>query len=86
MNDWQRGSIQWDRSETVPAPPWSVSIPHPRLSIAAPCYNEEAGLAEFHRQATDAAGAAAGDDYEIVMVNDGSGDRTRAVTRTLSAH
>ncbi len=85
MNHWQREPIQWDRSETVPAPPWSASDPHPRLSIVAPCYNEEAGLAEFHRQATDAAIAAVGDDYEIVLVNDGSGDRTLAVMRTLSA-
>jgi len=55
------------------------------LSIVAPCYNEQACLAEFHRQATQAARAAVGEDYEIILVNDGSRDATLAVMRALAA-
>ena len=48
----------------------------PRLSIVAPCYNEEAGLEEFYRRMTAAAQATVGSDYEFVLLNDGSADRT----------
>jgi polyisoprenyl-phosphate glycosyltransferase len=55
----------------------------PRLSIVAPCYNEEAGLEEFYRRMTSAAQAAAGSDYELLMLNDGSSDRTWAILADL---
>ena len=45
-----------------------------KLSIVATLYNSAPHLAEFHRRATAAARALAGDDYEIVLVNDGSPD------------
>lgn len=57
----------------------------PRLSIVAPCYNEQGCLREFHRRAQAAARAAVGDDHEIVLVNDGSRDRTWAVIQGLVA-
>src|SRR4029453_11104173 len=44
------------------------------LSIVVPCFNEEACLAELHRRLTSAAQTAAGDDYELVLINDGSSD------------
>ena len=56
------------------------------LSIVVPCYNEEACLAELHRRLTAAARAAAGDDYEIVLVNDGSRDRSWAMMRRLAGN
>jgi dolichol-phosphate mannosyltransferase len=55
----------------------------PRLSIVAPCFNEEQGLLEFHRRMTAAAQATAGSDYEFVLLNDGSTDRTWAVMAEL---
>jgi polyisoprenyl-phosphate glycosyltransferase len=55
----------------------------PRLSIVAPCYNEEAGLEEFYRRMTAAAQATAGSDYEFVLLNDGSSDRTWAIMTDL---
>jgi polyisoprenyl-phosphate glycosyltransferase len=55
----------------------------PGLSIVAPCYNEEAGLEEFYRRMTSAAQAAAGSDYELLMLNDGSSDRTWAILADL---
>ncbi len=56
----------------------------PSLSIVAPCYNEEAVLPEFHRRAAAAARDACGGDYEIVLVDDGSRDRTWSVIAELA--
>ena len=57
----------------------------PSLSIVVPCYNEEACLGELHGRLTAAARSVVGDDYEIVLVNDGSRDRSWEMMRTLSA-
>ncbi|WP_426443183.1 glycosyltransferase family 2 protein [Bradyrhizobium genosp. P] len=42
----------------------------------APCYNEEDGIAELIRRCRQSASDVAGDDYEIVLVDDGSADGT----------
>jgi polyisoprenyl-phosphate glycosyltransferase len=55
----------------------------PRLSIVAPCYNEEAGLEEFYRRMTEAARQTVGSDYELVLLNDGSTDRTWSIMTDL---
>jgi glycosyltransferase involved in cell wall biosynthesis len=57
----------------------------PRLSVAAPCYNEAAGLREFHRRMTQACMAAVGESYEIVLVDDGSQDATWTEIEGLAA-
>ena len=44
------------------------------LSIVVPCFNEEPCLAELHERLGAAARTAVGDDYELVLVNDGSRD------------
>jgi glycosyltransferase involved in cell wall biosynthesis len=46
------------------------------LSVVVPCYNEEACLAELHARLGAAARGVAGEGYEIVLVNDGSSDRS----------
>ncbi|NOJ50920.1 glycosyltransferase family 2 protein [Bradyrhizobium archetypum] len=46
------------------------------LSIVVPCYNEEDGIAELIRRCRQSASDVAGDDYEIVLVDDGSSDGT----------
>src|ERR1051325_10299905 len=51
-------------------------MPWVPVSIVVPCYNEEGCLAELHRRLTAAARAAVGEGYEIVLINDGSRDRT----------
>jgi polyisoprenyl-phosphate glycosyltransferase len=56
-----------------------------RLSIVAPCHNEATGLAELHRRVSIVARAVAGEDYELVLVNDGSSDHTWEVMRNLVA-
>lgn len=55
------------------------------LSIVVPCYNEEACLRELHVRLTRAAEAAVGAGYEIVLINDGSRDRTWEIMRELAA-
>src|SRR5262245_43985643 len=45
------------------------------LSVVAPCFNEEAVLPAFYHRLT-AACAGLGLPYELVLVNDGSRDRT----------
>jgi dolichol-phosphate mannosyltransferase len=55
------------------------------VSVVVPCFDEEQVLPEFHRRASDACGAAAGDDYEIVLVDDGSRDGTWALIQGLAA-
>jgi len=45
-----------------------------KLSIIATLYRSGSHLEEFHKRSTVAARSIAGDDYEIVLVNDGSPD------------
>jgi dolichol-phosphate mannosyltransferase len=60
-------------------------MPTLKLSIVVPCYNEEACLRELHVRLTRAAEAAVGAGHEIVLVNDGSRDRTWEIMRELAA-
>lgn len=45
-----------------------------KLSIVSTLYQSSAHIEEFHRRAGRAAQEAAGEDYEIILVNDGSPD------------
>lgn len=56
----------------------------PRLSVVAPCYNEEASLERFAERMRAACRAAVGESFEILLVNDGSRDRTWEVIRGLA--
>jgi polyisoprenyl-phosphate glycosyltransferase len=55
----------------------------PYLSVVAPCYNEEESLPEFYRR-TAAVCSALDRPYEIILVNDGSRDRTWHIMQDLS--
>ena len=57
---------------------------HLPLSIVVPCYNEEACLQELHARLAKAAASVVGDDYEIVLVNDGSRDRSWTIMQELA--
>ena len=48
----------------------------PALSVIAPCYNEEGGVGNFAARMTAAARAVVGEDFELLLVNDGSKDGT----------
>ena len=53
------------------------------LSVVAPCYNEEGSLPAFVERMCAAARAVAGEAFELVLVNDGSKDRTWACIQAL---
>ena len=59
-------------------------MPSVPLSIVVPCYNEEGCLAELHRRLSAAAAGVVGDAYEIVLINDGSKDRTWPIMQELA--
>jgi len=54
------------------------------LSIVVPCFNEEACLPELHARLGAAARIAVGEDYELVLINDGSRDASWAKMRLMA--
>ncbi len=56
----------------------------PRLSVVAPCYNEQDSLGELHQRVSVASRDVVGNDYEFVLVNDGSRDETWSMLVALS--
>ncbi|HET8749573.1 MAG TPA: glycosyltransferase family 2 protein [Sphingomicrobium sp.] len=56
----------------------------PALSIVVPCFNEEACLGELYERLTAVARASVGEDYEIVLVNDGSRDSSWSVMQRMA--
>jgi dolichol-phosphate mannosyltransferase len=55
-----------------------------RYSIIAPCWNEEANIPELYRRVKEVLDRAAG-SWELVLINDGSTDRTGEIIRQLHA-
>ena len=72
-------------SPQAPAPSWNRS-PYalPGLTIVLPCFNEEANVADAIRMAVGACELCA-DDYEIVVVDDGSSDATATIAAQFAA-
>jgi glycosyltransferase involved in cell wall biosynthesis len=69
------------------APTGAVDHPKPspiELSVVAPCYNEEDGLAEFYHRTTAAIKAAGVTSYELLLVDDGSSDVTWTTIKYLA--
>jgi dolichol-phosphate mannosyltransferase len=54
------------------------------LSIVVPCFNEEACLPALHERLGAAARTAVGENYEILLVNDGSHDASWAVMQAIT--
>ncbi len=54
----------------------------PKFSVVAPAYNEEETLPEFYRQVREVMDGL-GESWELVLINDGSTDRTGQVMREL---
>jgi dolichol-phosphate mannosyltransferase len=61
-----------------------MSVTSPKLSIVAPCYNEADGLPAFVERMTAAAEACVGEAYELILVNDGSRDRTWSCIQAMA--
>ncbi len=57
-----------------------------KLSVVATLYRSAATVVDFHRGASDAARRLVDDDYEIVLVNDGSPDTSLALAVALTTH
>lgn len=54
------------------------------LSVVVPCYNEQDGILELHRRVSAVCQACVGDDYELLLVNDGSKDGTWKTMKELA--
>jgi putative glycosyltransferase len=54
------------------------------LSVVTTLYHSAPHIAEFHRRAGTAAGQLAGEDYEIIFVNDGSPDDSLDIAVALA--
>ncbi len=67
-------------TQTVPQP--RTDHRRPMYSIVAPVYNEEAILLELYRRVT-ATMESLGEPYELILVNDGSTDRSPEIMRQL---
>lgn len=61
-----------------------MSTDRPTLSVVAPCFNEEGVLHELYRRISQVLDGA-GEAWELVLVNDGSRDRTPQIMRELHA-
>ncbi len=59
------------------------SASRPRLSVAVPCFNEEGSLQHLYVRLTAVCSRIVGNDYEIVLINDGSRDRSLPMMRQL---
>ncbi len=55
-----------------------------KLSVVIPCYNEEAVIHELYRRVAPVCRNLVGDRYELLLVNDGSVDKTWAMLQELA--
>ena len=55
------------------------------ISVAVPCYNEEAALLPFFEVLTDVAGKMNSVEFEFLFINDGSKDKTLEKIKELAA-
>ena len=70
----------------VSSPPPAGPLPALALSVVAPCYNEEGSLPAFVERMCASARAVVGEAFELVLVNDGSRDKTWPCIQALSLH
>jgi polyisoprenyl-phosphate glycosyltransferase len=57
------------------------------LSIVVPCFNEETGVEELVRRCNESAASAVGNNYELILVDDGSTDGTwHAITSQIGRY
>ncbi|MFM1814462.1 MAG: hypothetical protein RLZ98_1157 [Pseudomonadota bacterium] len=56
-----------------------------KLSVVIPCYNEQEVLEELRRRLVPVCEQVAGNDFEIVLIDDGSSDRTRSMMKRFQS-
>jgi polyisoprenyl-phosphate glycosyltransferase len=62
-----------------------MTVPAPRVSVAIPVYNEELVVPELLRRVGSVLDATPGGPHEIVIVDDGSRDRTLTLLQTAAS-
>ena len=67
-----------------PALPANASAPAPVLSVVIPTYNEALNVEELVRRLSQALEPALGSDYELIVVDDDSPDRTWELAQRLA--
>src|SRR5690349_17434991 len=63
----------------------AVARARPALSVVVPCFNEAGALGHLHDRVSQVCKESIGDDYELVLVDDGSRDATWGVIASLCA-
>ena len=61
------------------------AMQRPALSVVIPCYNEAACLSVLYSRVAAAARTAVGEDFEILLINDGSRDDSWPIMQALAA-
>ena len=64
---------------------FAISPEKVEISVVSPCYNEEAVIHEFVKRMKNACRMLDGRSFEIILVNDGSRDRTWSLIEKLSS-
>ena len=77
INDPVGVAAGWSQSQVA-------SDPNLRLSVVVPCYNEQESLAELERRVCAVCAATVQQSYELILVNDGSQDRTGEIIATMA--
>lgn len=54
-----------------------------KISVIVPCYNEEESIFHFYKETANVLGQVRDIDYELLFVDDGSGDKTIEMLREL---
>lgn len=54
------------------------------LSVVVPCYNEEESVAELYRRVSEVCKNSSVKSYEIILINDGSKDKTLTIMKEMS--
>ena len=65
--------------------PVQAMIPAPKVSVAVPVYNEESVLPDLLRRTLATLDSLPGGPHEIVLVDDGSSDRTWQILEPATA-
>jgi undecaprenyl-phosphate 4-deoxy-4-formamido-L-arabinose transferase len=69
-------------SSLPPGAPADSPAPGPEISVVVPIFNEEGTLRDLHARVS---AALAGESFEMVLVDDGSRDRSRPILEELAA-
>jgi glycosyltransferase involved in cell wall biosynthesis len=71
-------------SKNIPLPAMAEIDNSVFLSIVVPCFNEEAVITELHSRVRAVGDAVAPGRYELILINDGSTDRTIEIIKEMA--